>query len=110
MVVLSTMPPDEGPRIARILVDERLCACVNLVGGVHSFFNWKGEIEDAAEQLAIMKTTRGKVDALLARLPELHPYDVPEALVIPVAGGLAPFLAWVAAEVNAPRDEARDGD
>lgn len=98
VVVLSTFPPnDSAAQIARTLVSEKLCACVNLLPGVRSLFEWDDVIEDQEEQLAIIKTTRARVPALLARLPELHPYEVPEALVLPVSGGLAPYLAWVAA-------------
>lgn len=106
VVVLSTFPAGEAAaHVARALVDERLCACVNLLGGVRSFFQWEGAIDEQTEQLAICKTTRERADALLARLAELHPYQVPEALVVPVASGLPSYLAWVAAEVRAARAE-----
>ena len=104
--MLSTFPANEtAGHLARTLVDEQLCACVNLTAGVQSFFYWEGSITEQAEQLAILKTTRAKVDALLARLAELHPYDVPEALVLPIAQGLPAYLAWVTAEVSVPREE-----
>lgn len=101
VVVMSALPTgDAAAYIARTLVDERLCACVSIIGNVRSYFNWDGGPADDAEQLAIIKTTRGKVDALLARLPELHPNEVPEALVLPIVKGLPAYLAWVAAEVD----------
>src|SRR4029077_2592263 len=103
VVVLSTFPVgDRAAHLARTLVDERLCACVNLVGGVQSFYHWEGAIEEQHEQLAIVKTTRGKAAALIARRGELHPYDVPEALVLPVVTGLPAYLAWVVGETSAP--------
>jgi len=106
VVVMSTVPDNSGAaKLARILVDERLCACVNVIGNVQSYFNYDGGAADEAEQLAIIKTTRGKVDALLARITELHPYEVPEALVLPITTGLPGYLAWVVCEVSAPRDQ-----
>ncbi len=105
VVVMSAMPGSAAALIARTLVDEQLCACINVIEGVRSYYFWRGNVDDQEERLAIMKTTRGKVDALLKRLPELHPYEMPEAVVLPVVGGLAPYLAWVAAEVTQPRAE-----
>lgn len=101
VVVFSTFPnPDKAAEVARILVDERLCACVNLVPAVRSIYRWQDAIHDEAETLAVIKTTAERVAALQARLVELHPYDVPEAIVLPVAGGHAPYLAWVTGEIE----------
>ncbi|MBK9031792.1 MAG: divalent-cation tolerance protein CutA [Myxococcales bacterium] len=101
VLVLSTVPDDDrGPALARALVDEELAACVNLVPSVRSIYRWDGVVADEREQLAIIKTRRDRVDALLARLVALHPYQVPEAIVVPVAGGHAPYLAWVGAMVR----------
>lgn len=100
-VVLSTLPDDErAAAIARALVDDGVAACVNLVPGVRSIYRWDGAVADDREQLAIIKTRRDRVDALVARLRELHPYQVPEAIVVPVAGGHLPYLAWVAQSVR----------
>ncbi|MBK7073913.1 MAG: divalent-cation tolerance protein CutA [Myxococcales bacterium] len=100
-VVLSTLPDDErAVAIARALVDDGVAACVNLVPGVRSIYRWEGAVADDREQLAIIKTRRDRVDALVARLRELHPYQVPEAIVLPVAGGHAAYLAWVAQSVR----------
>ena len=90
-VVLSTLPDDErAVAIARALVDDGVAACVNLVPGVRSIYRWEGAVTD----------DRDRVDALVARLRELHPYQVPEAIVLPVAGGHAAYLAWVAQSVR----------
>ena len=100
-VVLSTLPDDErAAAIARALVDDGVAACVNLVPGVRSIYRWDGAVADDREQLAIIKTRRDRVDALVARLRELHPYQVPEAIVVPVAGGHLPYVAWVAQSVR----------
>ena len=101
VVVLSTFPSSEkAAEIARVLVDERLCACVNLVPAVRSIYRWQGAVHDDAEVLAIVKTTAERVQALRDRLIALHPYEVLEALVLPVADGHAPYLAWVTGEVR----------
>jgi periplasmic divalent cation tolerance protein len=101
VVVLSTFPSSEkAAEIARVLVDERLCACVNLVPAVRSIYRWQGAIHDDAEVLAIVKTTAERAAALRDRLIALHPYDVPEAIVLPVTDGHAPYLAWLTGEVS----------
>jgi periplasmic divalent cation tolerance protein len=101
VVVLSTFPnPDKAAEVARTLVSEQLAACANLVGGVRSIYRWKGELADDTETLAILKTTRARFEALKNRLVELHPYEVAEVLALPVDGGHAPYLAWVAAQAD----------
>jgi periplasmic divalent cation tolerance protein len=101
-VALSTAPDaDAAARIARVLVDERLAACANLVPGVRSIYRWQGAVEEAAEVLLVIKTRADRVEALAERLRALHPYDVPELVVLPVAAGLAPYLDWVRAEARA---------
>jgi periplasmic divalent cation tolerance protein len=97
VVVFSTFPsPEKAAEIARTLVEERLCACANLAPGVRSIYRWDGKLCDDTETLAIIKTTHERQDALIARLVELHPYDVPEALALPVHAGNAKYLEWVA--------------
>ena len=101
IVVLSTFPSAEvAAEVARSLVEERLAACVNIVPAVRSIYRWKGAVHDDAETLAIIKTTAARAAAMRARLVELHPYDVPEAIEVPIAGGHAPYLAWVIGEVS----------
>ena len=95
VVVLCTAPPDEADRLARQVVDERLCACANVLPRVRSFFRWQGKVDEADEQLLVVKTTAARADALRDRLVALHSYDVPEVLVLPVAGGLPAYLQWV---------------
>lgn len=99
VVVFSTFPSaDKAAEVARTLVDERLAACVNLASGVRSIYRWDGKLCDDTETLAIIKTSDDKRDALIARLVELHPYDVPEALALPVSAGNAKYIEWVATE------------
>ena len=99
IVVFSTFPSeDKAADIARTLVSEGLAACANLVPPVRSIYRWQGQLCDERETLAIMKTTRERFEALRERLVALHPYEVPEVIAVPVEGGHAPYLAWVAGE------------
>ena len=101
VLVLTTWPAGSDPApVAVTLVEERLAACVNLLSPMESVFRWEGRVERAHERQVVMKTTRERVDALLARVKSLHPYDVPELLVLPVAGGGAAYLEWVAQSVT----------
>ncbi|MBA3464399.1 MAG: divalent-cation tolerance protein CutA [Deltaproteobacteria bacterium] len=101
VIVLSTLPnPEKAAEIARILVEEQLCACVNLVPSVRSIYRWEGKVSDEIETLAIMKTLRSRSGELSARLVSLHPYEVPEVIVLPLADGHAPYLAWIADSVR----------
>jgi periplasmic divalent cation tolerance protein len=97
VVVAMTTVPDAGTaeRIATTLVDERLAACANILPGVTSVYRWRGEVERASEVLVLFKTTDERSPALRARLLELHPYDVPELVVLPVVDGAVDYLAWV---------------
>jgi periplasmic divalent cation tolerance protein len=108
LVVLSTFPDAEhAARAARILVEERLAACVSLVAAVRSIYRWQGAVQDEAESLAIIKTTPDRYPALAARLASLHPYEVPEILALPLAAGHPPYLAWLAAQVAAEAPETQ---
>lgn len=101
VVVLVTAPTAESAaEIARALVEEGLAACGNVVPAIRSIYRWAGEVEDEAEALLVLKTERRLVPALKERLPALHPYQVPELLVLAVEDGLAPYLAWVAGSVR----------
>jgi periplasmic divalent cation tolerance protein len=90
----------DAAALARTLVAERLAACVNVLSPMTSFYRWKGTVEEDREQQLIIKTTAARLDTLEARLRELHPYELPEFLVIPAAGGGAAYLAWVGESVG----------
>jgi periplasmic divalent cation tolerance protein len=92
--------------LGRTLVDERLAACVQVLPGAESIYRWNGAVESAAEILLILKTTRGRLDALQARLVALHPYEVPELVALPAVAGLPAYLHWVAESTRV--DDARD--
>ena len=100
-VVLVTAPDAEAAEaLARAVVEEGLAACANVVGGVVSIYRWQGEVRRDAEVLVVMKTTADCAPALCDRVAALHPYEVPEALVVAVDGGYAPYLEWVRSEVG----------
>ena len=92
---------EEASRIARILVEERLAACANVLGPIRSIYRWQGAVEEAGEVAALFKTRRDTADALIARLEGLHSYEVPAAVVWPIAAALPVYQAWVEAESGA---------
>ncbi len=95
MIVYCTAPAEKAAELAKVVVQERLAACVNLIPHVRSIYRWQGEICDDEETLAIIKTARGRFEALRKRLVELHPYDCPEVIAFPVEQGHQPYLDWV---------------
>ena len=100
-VLLSTAgSAAEAASIARALVDRRLAACVNIAGPVTSVFRWDGEVREEQEQLLVIKTRTSRVRALREAYRELHPYDCPEMVEIPVSGGLPSYLAWLKQETS----------
>ncbi len=104
VVVLSTASSVEEARmIARRLVEERLAACVSVVDGVYSVYWWEGRVEESREALLIVKTSLELASRVVERIRELHSYQVPEVLVLPVAGGLASYLEWVEREARGTR-------
>lgn len=91
---------EEARRIARTVVEERLAACANLLGPCHSIYRWQGKVEEAQEVAAIFKTVAEKAPALVARIAELHSYEVPAAVVWPILHALPAYAAWVEAETQ----------
>jgi periplasmic divalent cation tolerance protein len=104
VVVVQCSCPDaeSAGRIAQALVGERLAACVQTLPGVASTYRWQGEVQVADEVLLLIKTSRARLDALKARLPDLHPYDLPELIVLDAVDGLERYLHWVEAETALP--------
>ena len=97
VVVFTTMPAagEAARTLARTLVTERLAACANLLPPMLSIYRWDGDVQEDDERQIVMKTTRARVPALLERIRALHPYDVPEFLVLPVVDGSEAYLDWV---------------
>jgi periplasmic divalent cation tolerance protein len=94
-LVISTAPAEKADGIADRLVMERLVACASLLPGIRSVYWWKGGVERSGETLMLMKTTEELVERAIARLVELHPYDVPEAVAVELSEGHHPYLAWI---------------
>ena len=96
VVVLTTLPAEaDAEAFGETLVKERLAACVSVGAPMTSIYTWKGAVERGLERQLLVKTVRGKIPLLKARLAALHPYDVPELLVLAAAEGGEAYLAWV---------------
>lgn len=93
-MVFSTVSPDKSGLLAKNLLDMRVVACVNVMP-VRSYYRWKGESCDEPEHLLIAKTTKEKADEVIRAIKSLHPYELPEIIVIPVMDGFPPYLEWV---------------
>ena len=95
-IVLTTIGSEsDALTLARALVDEQLAACVNVLPPMTSIYRWKGAVEQDTEYQVVIKTTAHRLPALDARLRQLHPYELPEFLVLDIAGGGAAYLTWV---------------
>ena len=100
IVVLSTCgSEEEAVRIAGKLIDAHLAACVNLIPKIRSFYRWRGKLEDSAEWMLIIKTSRPCFEPLRTVLEAAHSYELPEVLVLPVLDGSPNYLAWIDAEL-----------
>jgi len=99
VVLSSCSTAEEAERLARLLVERRVAACVSVVPGVRSFYRWQGAIESASECLLI-KSSRGLFASLAAVLEHEHSYEVPEVLALPVVEGAANYLNWLSASLE----------
>lgn len=93
-VLITAGTEDQAADIAKALVSERLAACANIVPRIRSIYQWEGKLEDDAEVLMIVKTTRARLPELIDRVTVLHPYDVPEVIALPIVAGHQPYLNW----------------
>lgn len=101
VLVLTTISANaDAPALAHTLVEERLAACVNILPPMTSVYRWKGNVEQDREQQIVIKTGAARVSALERRLREMHPYELPEFLVLPAGGGSAAYLAWIGESVG----------
>lgn len=100
-IALSTCgSAEDAARLARELVSRRLAACVNIVPGVRSFYWWENSVQDDSEFLLVIKTRVEALPQLQAALLELHSYDVPEFVVLPIVDGAPAYLSWIDANVS----------
>ena len=103
-LAVCTAPDSVTESLVRTLVEERLVACGNIVPGVRSIYRWQGAVEESAEALIIFKTTAEAWPQLKERLAQLHPYDVPELLLVTIDDGYAPYLNWVEESTQPARE------
>jgi periplasmic divalent cation tolerance protein len=97
VVLVTAGSAEEGQRIGRALVEERLAACVNVLGPMRSIYRWQGAVEEADEHLLVVKARAADVSALAERIRALHSYEVPEVVAMPLTGGSEAYLTWLAA-------------
>lgn len=95
VVLITASGEDEAAKISRALVEERLAACVNIIKGIRSIYQWQGKIEDESEVLMMAKTQRHLFLSLSKKVKELHTYTVPEILALPIVEGSAEYLDWL---------------
>ncbi len=103
VVFVTCENQDEAGKIAGALVEKRLAACANILPNVRSVFHWQGAVEDEDEVLMIIKTRHEVFDRLAGVVTELHSYDVPEIIALPIVAGNAPYLDWIENEVKEAR-------
>lgn len=99
VVYVTVGSSDEGNRLAHVLVEERLAACVNRIRPVRSVYRWQGKIEQSDEELLIIKTKRELFDRLKKRVEGLHSYSVPEIIALPILEGSEGYLKWMEEEI-----------
>ena len=96
IVVFVTAPgEEEAAKIARALVEAKLAACVNIISNIRSIYTWQGNIEDDSELLLIIKTRKSLFDDLSAKVRDLHSYDLPEVIALPIVAGSKEYLKWI---------------
>ena len=100
VVITSCGGKEEAERIARLLLEERLAACVSILPGVRSLYHWEGKIENAAEVVMLIKTSEDKFEAVRGAIQRANSYQVPEILALPVVAGASTYLGWLSAELD----------
>jgi periplasmic divalent cation tolerance protein len=103
VLVATNMPDRETAlRLARVLIEARLAACVNVMAGCTSVFRWDGAIDETNEVPVLIKTRAARYPEVEARIRELHPYELPEIIAVPIVHGLPDYLEWIAKETAIP--------
>lgn len=106
VVLITTGSSEEGHRIARALVDERLAACVNILSPIQSIYRWEGQVQEDREVLLVVKTTAQMLEPLSLRVRQLHSYDVPEIIALQVVAGASDYLAWIDDQIQLPSSDS----
>ncbi|MDD5486857.1 MAG: divalent-cation tolerance protein CutA [Dehalococcoidales bacterium] len=100
IMFITTSQDEESQLIARVLLEQKIAACVNIVPKINSLFRWKGNIEHEKESMLIVKTRSSCIDDIVRLVKEVHSYEVPEVIALPVIGGNPDYLEWVDHEIN----------
>lgn len=108
VIVLTTVPADGelATTFAHTLVEERLAACVNVLGEMQSVYAWEGRVEEERERQVLIKTSRDRLEGLWDRVKALHSYEVPEFIVLPITDGNDAYLRWIRDSTRPPGQEA----
>jgi periplasmic divalent cation tolerance protein len=101
LLVMTNVPDVTHAQVlARLLVERRLAACVNILPGVQSVYQWQGAVEDASEVTLLIKTVQARYDELASAIISVHPYQVPEVIALPIVAGLPAYLDWIVQETK----------
>lgn len=103
VVYITTATLEQAQELANMLVEEKLAACVNRLGPLHSTYRWEGELCQESEYLLIAKTRQACVPELTQRVKALHSYQVPEIIALPILGGLTAYLDWIQSQTESPQ-------
>lgn len=103
-IVITTCPSSEAATIlAKQLIEAKLAACVNIIPGVQSYYEWKGKLEIGTEYLLLIKSRCNLMDALQTTITSAHPYELPEIIAVPITAGSSPYLAWLDSTMRTPK-------
>lgn len=100
VLLITTATTEEAQRISKVLLTQRKAACVNIVPKVSSFFWWQGKLDSAQESLMLVKTKASQLNETIRLVKELHSYDIPEIIALPIIGGNQDYLEWIDKEVE----------
>ncbi len=95
VIFITSGSEEEAKKLARVLVEEKLAACVNILSGVESLYWWKGKIESSKEWMLVVKTQGKMVNKVVKRVKEIHSYEVPEVIALPIVEGNKDYLQWI---------------
>ena len=100
VVLVTAADDDEARLIAKVLLEQKKAACVNIMSGIVSLFWWQDKIDQASESLLVIKTGKSLLDEVVAMVKEMHSYENPEIIALPIAGGSSRYLDWIDKEVR----------
>lgn len=103
VIFITTSTDEQAKKIANALLNKEKAACVNIIPGIHSLFWWQGKIDSASEALLMVKTRRQLLDDVIKLVKELHSYDLPEIIALPIIGGSEEYLEWIGESVKERR-------